>query len=154
MYKNFLVGTLVASLALIPLSPAMAAGSQQSLGRWVEKVNAQIAARFVRPSSDRLGTARIGFRRASDGRPTDITIIAGQPRVAAAAAATVRRLHDLPPLPAGFASNQMITMNFIAGEPDATYYAQRARMLAVALKSNARLALRQSNTQVAQLQQQ
>lgn len=151
MLKSLIMSALIAGASLASVAQAGSVGD--GLGKWVASVNRQIDQHAQQPDTDVIGTAQLSFRRGNDGRATDVQIQRGQRDVADAAVRTLSELRHLPVLPAGFAPTQRITMNFMIGSPEsrAEYEAHRARMLASANASNARLAARATSTQLASI---
>jgi hypothetical protein len=116
---------LVASAALVHASPLLAEVSPSdappaSIAAWVGTVNAQLEEATARTRGT-TGSATAIFRRASNGRPTDIKIIAATPAMEHAARGTLARLGQLPPLPSGVGPDQRIKLQLLFDDGSDVY---------------------------------
>lgn len=141
-YKSLM---LLAPAALLFASPLLADVPQggappASIAAWVETVNAQLEDAIARTRGG-TGPATAIFRRASDGRATDVEIVAANPAMRDAARATLARLGQLPALPQGVDPGQRIKLQLLFDEGPDTYAFDKKvdALLAKADAANARL---------------
>jgi hypothetical protein len=136
----------LASAAFLYVSPLLAAepdsaATTQTLAAWVQTVNARAdRAMVAAPGADGLVIAT--FRRAEDGRVTDIRISGASLELREAARRTLSRIGRLPPLPQGVDPHQRVRAELLfgAGMDPETYRMKRRIMLAAADVENRRVA--------------
>ncbi|MEG8055347.1 hypothetical protein QP185_22435 [Sphingomonas aerolata] len=101
-------------------------------------------------STDGLITAT--FKRSETGQATDVIIDGRNSELKRAALVTMRRLRDLPPLPAGFEGKRIRVNLLIGNMSDYGGYVRQLQVLRTqASSSNTQLAERLSPVQVALL---
>lgn len=138
--KQIVIG-VVSALATAAALAATAPAHADPLGSWVEQVNEKLDRTIVIPSDGQSGVVDATFKRSSDGRVEDIVVRSGSSAMKRAARHTLRRIRDLPPLPAGYA-DMRIRMQMLVGSVSdlPSYDDQRERMLASAQAANLRYA--------------
>lgn len=126
------------------------AASPASVERWTKAVNMRLDQVITAPA-DLDGAASATFRRADDGRIADVRIVAVNPRLTAAARATLGRLGWLPPMPTGVDPHQLIRVNllFQSWADGRSFRAKREAMIAAAEAANRRLEQRLTDRSLA-----
>ncbi|MEG3166461.1 energy transducer TonB [Sphingomonas sp. PB2P19] len=147
--KSILVKLATAVAVLFPVAPAV---SQTPIDNWVKQVSNKLDANIEMPTGSADGLVTATFKRSETGQVTDVIIDSRDSKLTRAALATMRRLRDLPPLPAGF-EGKRIRMNLLIGNMSdyAGYVRQLKALRAQASSSNTQLAKRLSPVQVALL---
>jgi len=141
---------LAAMLSAVAVS---AHADDAGLASWVKAVNIKVNAALVAPPAlERTGLVSLSFRRAADGTARDVQCCgAVTPAIARAATATIRKLHDLPPLPAGVSEDTRITMRLVYGSPTDSlgFHTAQTALWRQADVANTQFAARMDNTQLA-----
>ena len=135
---------LLAPAALLFASPLRAEVAEDgappaSIAAWVETVNERLEDAIAKTRGV-TGSATAIFRRASDGRATDVEIVAASPAMEQATRATLARLGQLPALPQGVAPDQRIKLQLLFEEGLDSYSFEKKvhALLAKADAENAR----------------
>ncbi len=143
-------GKLAAAVAvLFPVAPAV---SQTPIDDWVKQVSMKLDANIEMPAGSTDGLITATFKRSETGQATDVIIDGRNSELKRAALVTMRRLRDLPPLPAGFEGKRIRVNLLIGNMSDYGGYVRQLQVLRTqASSSNTQLAKRLSPVQVALL---
>jgi hypothetical protein len=135
---------LIASAAIFHVSALHAAGSIEdarpgNVAEWVKQVNLKLD-RAMPVGDNPTGLVVVTFRRGDDGYPTAMRVHDASPALRSAARETLRRAHQLPPLPHGINPNQAIRvlLLFAGDENMDVYSAKRRAMTMSADEANSR----------------
>ena len=148
MMKTYLLNLTATLLSLgMPIATHASA-----LSDWVDQVNTRIDQVAVEPTTLATGIVEVRFHRGPDGRPTDVTVIGGNPRLGYTARRSLARVGVLPPLPAQYGPETGIVLRMVVGDGGNTTGWQRAvrQMQLESSVKNAQLAARhEDNAQLA-----
>jgi len=151
LIRHMLLSAAVACLSVSPLlaETHAAKAPPADVAAWVARVNAKID-RAMKAAPGAEGVAQVTFRRGVDGRPTDIALLDGGPRMADAVRRTLAHL-SLPPMPAGVHPQQRVTLQllFDDGSNLHSYERKRSAMFAAAASSNQQLVAYQGDAYAA-----
>lgn len=148
MNKYLFLGVTALALA------TSATGAVADIQGWANTASRQVQRAMPNPTDIDCGkgTVVVRFERAADGRAINGEIVSGADnrQLAQATYSTLRRLHDLPPLPAGVPANLKVRMVLVFGDGMTrdgrqTYYAAKSAVTAAAKAGNAQFAARLAN---------
>lgn len=145
MNKYLFLGVTALALA------TSATGAVADIEGWANTANREVQRAMPDPTSVDCGkgTVVVSFERSADGRAINGKIVSGADnrKLAEATYTTLRRLHNLPPLPQGVPGNQKLRMVLVFGDGmtsigRSSYYAAKSAALAKAKSGNAQYAAR------------
>lgn len=135
---------IIASAAFLHVAPLPAAEPIEdvrpvSVAEWVKQVNRELD-RSMPVGDNPTGLVIVTFRVGADGYPAAVRVHDARPSLRAAALETLRRAHQLPPLPHGVNPDQRIKLLLLfAGDENLEVYTAKRRAMTESAETTNRM---------------